>query len=129
MSLPFRSWLINVALSKHACLKELNFAARGWLVYDDGMRICGILLTAACLASAVEIPAGTQVQVRLTSAINTATAKISQPFDAVVIAPVVSGDGIAIAAGVRVTGHIKELTQAAKTEDQATPALLFYPLS
>src|SRR5258708_534770 len=89
------------------------------------MRICGILLTAACLASAVEIPAGTQLQIRLASAINTSTAKVNQPFDAVVIAPVVSGDGIAIAAGVRVTGHIKELTQAVKPEDQAILALSF----
>src|SRR5258707_396644 len=89
------------------------------------MRTCGILLTAACLASAVEIPAGTQVQIRLTSAINTATAKVNQQFDAVVIAPVVSGDGIAIAAGVRVTGHIKELTQAVQPADQAILALSF----
>jgi hypothetical protein len=89
------------------------------------MRICGILLTAASLASAVEIPSGTQMQIRLISAINTATAKISQPFDAVVIAPVVLDDRIAIAAGVRVTGHIKELTQAVKAEDQAVLALSF----
>jgi len=65
------------------------------------MRICGILLTAGCLASAVEIPAGTQVQVRLTSAINTSTAKVNQPFDAVVIAPVVSSGAIAIAADLK----------------------------
>ncbi len=84
------------------------------------------MLTAACLASAVEIPAGTQLQIRLTSAVNTATSKVDQSFDAVVIAPVVSGDGsIAIAAGVRVTGHIKELTQAVKPEDQAILALSF----
>jgi hypothetical protein len=89
------------------------------------MRICGILLTAACLASAVEIPAGTQLQIRLTSAINTSAAKVNQTFDAVVIAPVVLVDGIAIAAGVRVTGHIKELTQAVKPEDQAILALSF----
>src|SRR5258708_37341292 len=57
--------------------------------------------------------------------INTSTAKVNQPFDAVVIAPVVSGDGIAIAAGVHVTGHIKELTEAVKPEDQAILALSF----
>src|SRR5258708_25469562 len=60
--------------------------------------------------------------------INTSTAKVNQPFDAVVIAPVVSGDGIAIAAGVHVTGHIKELTQAGKPEDHAILALSFHPL-
>jgi hypothetical protein len=124
-SLPFRSWLINVALSRNACLEELNFAPRGWLGYDDEMRICGILLIAACLASAIEIPVGTEVQIRLTSAINTATAKLNQQFDAVVIAPVVVGDRIAMAAGVRATGHIKELTQAVKQEDQAILALTF----
>lgn len=89
------------------------------------MRICVILLGLAGLASAAEIPAGTQVQIRLTSVVNTATAKVNQQFDAIIIAPVVLGDQIAIAAGVRVTGHIKELTQAVKPEDQAILALSF----
>ncbi|HEY6393627.1 MAG TPA: LssY C-terminal domain-containing protein [Bryobacteraceae bacterium] len=89
------------------------------------MRICTILLAAACVASAAEIPAGTQVQIRLTSAINTAAAKVNQQFDAVIIAPVVADDHIVIAAGVRVSGHIKELTQAVKPEDQAILALSF----
>jgi hypothetical protein len=89
------------------------------------VRICAILLGAACLASAAEIPAGAQLQIRLTSAINTAAAKVNQQFDAVVIAPVVTGDRIAIAAGVRVVGHVKELTQAVKPEDQAILALSF----
>src|SRR5260370_37688778 len=47
------------------------------------------------------------------------------PFYVVVIAAVATGDGMAIAAGVRVTGHIKELTQAVKPEDQAILALSF----
>jgi LssY C-terminus len=89
------------------------------------VKICAILLGVACVASAAEIPAGTPVQIRLTSAINTAAAKVNQAFDAVVIAPVVAGDRIAIAAGVRVTGHIKELTQAVKADDQAILALSF----
>jgi hypothetical protein len=89
------------------------------------MRVCAILLGVACLASAAEIPAGTQVQIRLTSALNTAAAKVNQSFDAVVIAPVVAGDRIAIAAGVRITGHVKELTQVVKPEDQAILALSF----
>jgi hypothetical protein len=89
------------------------------------VRIFGIFLGVACLASAVEVPGGTQLQLRLTTAINTSTAKVNQPFNAVVIAPAVAGDRIAIAAGVRVTGHIKELTQAVKPEDQAILALSF----
>jgi len=89
------------------------------------VRVYCIFLCVACLASAAEIPAGTEVQIRLTSAINTATAKVSQQFDAVIIAPVVAGGRIAIAAGVRVTGHIKELTQAVKPEEQTIVALSF----
>jgi len=83
------------------------------------------LLGVAGLATAAEIPAGTQAQIRLTSVVNTATAKVNQQFDAIIIAPVLSGDQIAIAAGVRVTGHIKELTQAVKPEDQAILVLSF----
>jgi hypothetical protein len=89
------------------------------------VKVFSIFLSVACLASAIEIPAGTQLQIRLTTAINTATAKVNQPFDALVIAPAVTGDRIAIAAGVHVAGHVKELTQAVKPEDQAILALSF----
>ena len=60
------------------------------------MRICVFLLGFAGLASATEIPAGTQAQIRLTSVVNSATAKVNQQFDAVIIAPVVAGDEIAL---------------------------------
>jgi hypothetical protein len=81
------------------------------------------------LAWAVEIPSGTQVEIRLTGAVNTATAKIDQPFDAVVIAPVVAVNQIVVAAGVKLTGHVKEVKAAVKADDQAVLALAFDQIS
>jgi hypothetical protein len=76
-------------------------------------------------AAATQIPAGTQIQLRLTTAVNTSTAKVDQPFEAVVIAPVVVGDGLALAAGAKVTGHLKEVKPATQPDDQALLDLAF----
>ncbi len=92
------------------------------------MRFGFVLLAMSGLAAA-GIPAGTQVQIRLTSAVNTSTAKVDQSFDAVVIAPVLAGDRIALAAGVKVAGHVKEVTAAVKADDQAVLALAFDQIS
>src|SRR5262249_53313488 len=67
--------------------------------------------------------------VRLTRAINTSTAQVDQPVQAVVIAPVIVNGEIAVAPGVNVRGHIKEVTAAVKPEDQAVLALTFDEMS
>ena len=59
------------------------------------------------------------MEIRLTTAVNTLTAKVDQAFDAVVIAPVVAGNRIVIAAGVKVKGHVKEVKAAVNPDDQA----------
>jgi hypothetical protein len=82
-------------------------------------------LAAASLYAATQIPAGTQVQIRLTSAVNTSTAKPKQAFDAIVIAPVVIDGGVALAAGAKVSGHIQEVTAAVKPDDQPVLVLTF----
>lgn len=89
------------------------------------VRLVAVFFTVAAAAAAIEVPAGTQVQVRLTKAINTATAKANQPFESVVIAPAVSGGHVAIAAGAVVTGHIKEIKLPVKADDQAVLELAF----
>jgi hypothetical protein len=86
---------------------------------------CGIALLIVGTACAVEVPSGTQVEIRLTSAVNTATAKVDQPFDAVVIAPVVAANQIVIAAGVKLKGHVKEVKAAVNPDDQAVLGLVF----
>ena len=83
------------------------------------------LFAAAFAAGAADIPTGTQLQIRLTTAINSATAKAKDPFEAVVIAPVMNGDQMVIAPGTKILGQIKEVTQPAQASDQAVIALQF----
>src|ERR1700680_3677958 len=88
-------------------------------------KLAALLLVGVAWAWATQIPAGTQVEIRLTTAVNTSTAKVDQPFEAVVIAPVVVGDRLAIAAGAKVTGHLKEVKAATQPDDQAWLDLAF----
>jgi hypothetical protein len=83
------------------------------------------MLAVACVACATQVPGGARLQIRLTGAINTANAKVDQQFGAVLIAPVMVGNQIVVATGVKVAGHIKEVTAALKSDDQALLALAF----
>src|SRR5580693_4095417 len=85
----------------------------------------GIAWLVVGTACAVQVPSGTQMQIRLTSAVNTASAKVDQVFNAVVIAPVVAGNQIVVAPGVKVKGHVKEVKAAVNPDDQAVLALVF----
>lgn len=91
-----------------------------------------ILLIATRACAAALIPSGTEIQIRMLSPINTASAKVDQPFDAVVIAPVAAGGRIVMSSGVKITGHIADVksAQAAnqtanQTEQQASLTLSF----
>jgi len=97
--------------------------------YDTGVSAVvtrvATLIAAAGLLAATEIPAGTELQIRLTTGVNTSTAKPKQTFDAVVIAPVMSSGTVAMAAGAKVSGHIQDVTAAVKPDDQAVLVLAF----
>lgn len=93
------------------------------------MRPIVVFLALAGLIAGAEIPTGTQMQIRLTSAINTSTAKPKQSFEAVLIAPVVVSGQVALAAGAKISGHIKEVTAATKPDDQAVLDLAFDEIS
>ena len=84
-----------------------------------------ILLAAAGFLAAASIPSGTEIQIRLMSALNTATAKAGQHFDAVVIAPVIVGGRIAMPAGAKLSGHIVDVTAADQSDQQASLNLAF----
>ena len=93
------------------------------------MRIGVIFFVAVGLAPAGQVPVGTKIEIRLTSAVNTAAAKPDQPFQAVVIAPVVIGDHVAIAAGDAISGHVKTVSTPVKVDDQAVLELAFDHIS
>jgi len=93
------------------------------------MRPGVVFLALAVSAAAAEIPAGTHLEIRLTTALNTTTAKANQAFDAVVIAPVMVGDRVVLSAGAKLRGHIREVTAAVNPNDQAVLDLSFDQLS
>jgi hypothetical protein len=98
-------------------------------LYDVGVRVVVTLLAVVSLLAAAEIPKGTQFQIRLTTAINTSTAKPKQVFEAQVIVPVVSGGRVVLGAGAKVSGHIQDVTAAVQPDDQAVLALAFDQIS
>ena len=92
-------------------------------------KLCAIGLVAAGLAAAAQIPSGTQIQIRLKTALKTSSAKTDDPVEAVAIAPVVAGDEIVMAAGATLSGHIKEVKAAVQPDDQAVLDLVFDQVS
>ena len=81
--------------------------------------IAGVVLFASAAFGAAKIPAGTQIQIRLTTEVNSATTKVGDVVEALVIAPVVVDERIAMAAGVVLRGHVSEVTAAVQPSDQA----------
>lgn len=92
---------------------------------EVGTRFIVAVFALVHCAAAAKVPAGTQMQIRLTAEVNSSTAKAGDRLTALVIAPVVAGERIAMAAGVLVTGYVKEVTAAVQPDDQAMLALAF----
>jgi len=69
-----------------------------------------LLLPVSTLA--VDLPAGTEIQIRLKSKVSTANSKPQDPVEAVVISPVMEGDRCVIPMGVAVRGTVEKATQS-----------------
>lgn len=80
-------------------------------------------------ATAAEIPAGTQMQVRLESKLASNGSKAGDDVRARVIAPVVSDGKIAIPAGCTVIGKVKQAQPSTNGQDRATLAVEFGELA
>src|SRR5579884_771319 len=93
------------------------------------MRTAVLCLLTSCVLHAAELPAGTELQVRLTAALDTRTAKVNDPVTAVVIAPVVENGAIVLQAGLEVQGRIAEVKQPEKADDRALLKLRFERLA
>lgn len=76
------------------------------------MRLLVPAAVALASAWAAVIPAGTNIQIRLTTGISSTTGKAGDPFAAVVIEPVIADGRIAMAQHVAVTGKIATITPA-----------------
>jgi len=78
-----------------------------------------VFLLASCILGAVEIPAGTNLEVRLTAPVSTATSHVKDPVSAILIAPVLLPGGSAVAAGAVVEGTVLAATPASEEKNAA----------
>lgn len=89
-------------------------------------------LLAGCVlalpALAIEVPAGTQLQVRLKTKIASDTSKPDDPVETMVIAPVMVNGALAIPAGVTLRGVVAASSAATDPSVRATVALDFREL-
>jgi hypothetical protein len=93
------------------------------------VRICGqAALLLPALAVAQQAPAGTEISIRLKSAVSTRSSKPADPVEAVVIAPVVANGRTAISAGAVVRGTVDEVAQPSAAGERATLLLRFTEL-
>jgi LssY C-terminus len=76
-------------------------------------------------AAPLEIPAGTEIQIRLKTKVSTKTAKAKDPVEAVVIAPVMLNGEFVIPAGAAVHGAVDKATESSKGDERSTLALSF----
>jgi hypothetical protein len=89
------------------------------------LKTAAFLLAVTGVGAAARIPSGAQIQIRLSTEINTSAAKVGDAFRALVIAPVVVEGRVAMAAGATLSGHVKEATAAVNPDDLAVLALAF----
>src|SRR5690349_21605117 len=92
------------------------------------MRIA-VLLCFACGASAAELPAGTPIQIRLKTKISSNASKPRDPVEAIIIAPLMSGDQIVIPWGAVMRGQIDKAEPSAAADQRARLELHFDQLA
>jgi len=90
------------------------------------MRVC--LLLVPVLAMAQEVPAGTEIFIRLLSPVSTKSSRAADPVEAVVVAPVVANGHAVIAPGTLVHGTVGKVTEPSAPDQRATLLLNFTAL-
>ncbi|MBZ5619362.1 MAG: LssY C-terminal domain-containing protein [Acidobacteriia bacterium] len=85
--------------------------------------VAALLLPVPVLA--LDVPVGTEIQVRLKTKVSTQNARGQDPVEAVVIAPVMEGSQYLIPAGAMVRGIVEKATQSAKAEERSVLVLSF----
>ena len=81
------------------------------------------------LAAGAVVPAGAEVEVRLTTKLASDSSKVGDAVEATVIRPVIVDGQILIAAGSTVRGKVTEVKPVAKAEDRAQVGVAFQELA
>jgi hypothetical protein len=83
------------------------------------------LLACAAAPAAIQVPAGTQLGVRLTTRVSTLNAKAKDPVEAVVVTPVVIGGQFLVPAGSKLRGVVEKTANSTKPDERSTLLLGF----
>ncbi len=87
-----------------------------------------LALLACSPAFGLQVPAGTEIQIRLKTKVSTQNSKPQDKVEAVVIAPVMLNGEFVIPAGALVHGSVAKATQSAKTDERSALDLAFTEL-
>jgi len=87
-----------------------------------------VALAASIPALALQLPAGTEIQVRLKAKVATPTGKAEDKVEAVVISPVMADGQFVIPAGAVVRGTVVKSVQSAKGDERSALTLGFTEL-
>ncbi|HUS07513.1 MAG TPA: LssY C-terminal domain-containing protein [Bryobacteraceae bacterium] len=92
------------------------------------MRVICSLLTAVCLGLAAEVPAGTDIHIRITSKVATSSSQEKDPVEAVVITPVVVGERLVVPSGARLKGQVSAVKPPSRADERGILTLNFTQL-
>jgi hypothetical protein len=96
--------------------RALNFSsASAWVVF----------LSLGVSAFAAQTPAGTHLEVRLTTKVSSVTAMVKDPVEAVLTAPVWLAGEFVLPAGAKLRGEVEKVANSAKAEERSSLALAF----
>jgi hypothetical protein len=76
----------------------------------------------------LQVPAGTEIQVRLKTRVSTQSSKLKDKVEAVVVAPVMVGGQFVIPAGALVRGTVEKVGQSTKADERSALTLAFNEL-
>jgi hypothetical protein len=93
-----------------------------------GSSALAALVALALPAAAVDVPAGTELHIRLKTKVATNTSKAKDAVEAVVIAPVAIGGQFLVPAGALVHGAVETVKASAKPDERAVLELKFTEL-
>jgi hypothetical protein len=91
---------------------------RSWWKSGSSAAAAALLFWAAP-AFAIPVPAGTEINLRLTSKVSSATSKVKDAVDAIVIQPVMAGDQFVVPAGTPAHGVVIESKASSGPDDRA----------
>jgi hypothetical protein len=92
------------------------------------LRSVMLVLSVIPTARALDLPAGTPIEIRLNTKLSTQTSKAKDPLEAVVIAPVMADGQFVIPAGAIVRGSVEKCAPSTKPDERATLQLNFTEL-